>query len=52
MLERIEKSENIFLLDKEEKKKRYLWAFIDECGHTIIQTYSEKYPDHLKKLLE
>ena len=45
---RVEKSEAIFLLNP-AGKKRHLWIIIDECGHTMIQIYSDKYPIELEK---
>lgn len=51
MLKRVEKSETIFLQEK-GGKKRYLWAFIDEMGCTIIQVYSEKFPTEMEKYIK
>ena len=49
MLKRVDKM-NVLLQEK-EKKDKILWAFIDEEGHTIIQVYSDKYPEDIEKIL-
>lgn len=40
--------------DKDGKKKapKWLWALVDECGHTVIQVYSEDYPTKFVKLFK
>lgn len=42
---------NIVLNDEKEGNK-YLWCFIDEYEHTIVQIYSSKYPKELEDFLK
>lgn len=42
---------NVVLREKGQKD-RYLWAFIDKEGHTIIQVYSDRYPFDMEDFLK
>ncbi len=42
------KKMSIVLQDKGQKDK-FLWAFVDEGGHTVMQVYSDKYPTDMQK---
>jgi hypothetical protein len=41
---------SILLIEKDQKDK-ILWAFVDEEGHTAMQTYSAEYPKELEEFI-
>ena len=40
------------VLQGKDQKDKILWAFIDEEGHTIIQVYSDRYPQDMEEFLK